>query len=150
MFGRKIHFSPVSRKRRKSLQNSDKMQRLSCVSKMLLTLYSWVPALALLHYNSNYNSGFGSEVLRTHFPRVSVDRTSLRKVKSTPLAQSEPLVPRCARLEFDPAMGPSPCAVAHDATSPVPDLPLTIPGEAGTLQSHVVYLLRRYLLGVSS
>ena len=29
--------------------NSDKMQRLSCVSKMLLTLYSWVPALALLH-----------------------------------------------------------------------------------------------------
>jgi hypothetical protein len=52
MFGRKIHFSPVSRKRRKSLQNSDKMQRLSCVSKMLLTLYSWVPALALLH-NSN-------------------------------------------------------------------------------------------------
>jgi hypothetical protein len=50
MFGRKIHFSPVSRKRRKSLQNSDKMQRLSCVSKMLLTLYSWVPALALLHF----------------------------------------------------------------------------------------------------
>ena len=103
----------------------------------------------LLHSNSN--SSFGSEVLRTHFPRVSVDRTSLRKVKSTPLAQAEqPLVPRCARLEFDPAMGPSPCAVAHDATSPVPALPLTIPGEAGTLQSHVVYLLRRYLLGVNT
>jgi hypothetical protein len=135
MFGRKIHFSPVSRKRRKSLHNSDKMQRLSCVSKMLLTLYSWVPALALLHSNS----GFGTEVLRTHFPRVSVDRTSLRKVKSTPLAQSEqPLVPRCARLEFDPAMGPSPCAVAHDATSPVPALPLTIPGE-GDMQFEEVF-----------
>ena len=78
---------------------------------------------------------------------MNVDRSSLRKVKSTPLAHAEqPLVPRCARLEFDPAMGPSPCAVAHDATSPVPALPLTIPGEAGTLQSHVVYLLRRYLL----
>ena len=106
-----------------------------------------ISSTAYSNSNFNSNSSFGSEVLRTHFPRVSVDRTSLRKVKSTPLAQSEqPLVPRCARLEFDPAMGPSPCAVAHDATSPVPALPLTIPGEAGTLQSHVVYVLRRYLL----
>ena len=75
-----------------------------------------------------------------------MDGSSLHKVKSTPLAHAVHWSHDIARLEFDPAMGPSPCAVAHDATSPVPALPLTIPGEAGTLQSHVVYLLRRYLL----